>query len=160
MRVTLAALLLLSNLSRAQVTIEVLSPSVGQYETALDGLSKAVETITNYPAYRAACFAILGDQIEAQREYELFEREYRDKIAFGREPTPGEALTWAVQVEPFRRIEDSKRMPEALSQAGIVTVDVDRAIQLREKQMVRPAGIAAPAGNRFQCDCRESQRPI
>ena len=79
-------------------------------------------------------------------------REYREKIAFGREPSPGEALTWAVQVEPFRRIEDSKRMPEALSQAGIVTVDVERAIQSRAKQMVRPAGIAAPTGNRFQCE--------
>ncbi|MGI9429760.1 MAG: tetratricopeptide repeat protein, partial [Bythopirellula sp.] len=123
-----------------------------QYELALDNLRRAAETITNYPAYRAACFAILGDQSEARREYELFEREYRDKIAFGREPSTGEALTWAVQVEPFCRIEDSKRMPEALRQAGIVAVDVDRAIESRKKRMVRPAGIAAPTGNRFQCD--------
>jgi hypothetical protein len=34
MRMTVAALLLLLNLSRAQVTLEVLSPSVGHYETA------------------------------------------------------------------------------------------------------------------------------
>ena len=120
-----------------------------QYESALDGLSRAAEIITNYPAYRAACLVMLGDQPEARREYELFEREYRERIAFGREPAPGEALTWAVQVEPFRNIEDSKRMPEALSRAGIATIDVDRAIQLREKQMVRPAGITVPEGNRF-----------
>lgn len=125
---------------------------MGHYESALDGLSRAGETITNYPAYRAACFVMLGDPTEAQREYELFEREYRDKIAFGRDPSPGEALTWAVQVEPFRNIEHSKRMPEALSQAGIATIDVDRAIQLREKQMVRPAGITVPEGNRFLCE--------
>ena len=39
-----------------------------------------------YPAYRAACAAIAGDVDRARREYDLFLREYRDKIAFGREP--------------------------------------------------------------------------
>ncbi|MCP4782343.1 MAG: hypothetical protein GY903_04960 [Fuerstiella sp.] len=123
---------------------------MGRHEDALGGLSRAGETITNFPAYRAACAAIAGDLGLARQEYETFLREYRDKIAFGRDVLPGEALTWAAQVEPFRRIEDSRRMPDVLSKAGIADIDVDHAVRSRSKQLVRPAGIAAPSGNRFQ----------
>lgn len=123
-----------------------------RYEEALEGLNRAGETIANFPAYRAACACIAGNLTQARDEYELFLREYRDKIAFGRDPLPGEALTWAVQVEPFRRIEDSRRMPDALCEGGIVEIDVDHAIQSRAKQMVRPAEIVAPPGNEFRRD--------
>lgn len=123
-----------------------------RYEDALDGFCRAGETITNFPAYRAACLAIAGDLTRARDEFEIFRREYRDKIAFGREPLPGEALTWAVQVEPFRRMEDSRRMPDALREAGIDEIDVEQAVQSRAKQMVRPAGIVSPPGNEFRCE--------
>ena len=43
-------------------------------------------------------------------------------------------------------------MPGALSQAGIATIDIVGAIQSRKEQMVRPAGIVVPTGNRFQCE--------
>ena len=120
-----------------------------RYEEAFGYLEKAGETIVNFPAYRAACAAIAGDLARAQREYQLFEREYRDKIAFGREPDPGEALRWAVQVEPFRRLEDAQLMPDVLREAGIVEIDVAQARASRMKQMVRPAGIVRPEGNAF-----------
>ena len=125
---------------------------LGRYDEASRYLEQAGETITNYPAYRAACAAIAGDVDVARREYELFLREYRDKIAFGREPRDGEALTWAVQVEPFRRLEDSQRMPDALRDAGIATIDVDDAHKSRQTMLVRPAEIARPAGNEFRCE--------
>ena len=121
-----------------------------RYEEADRFLAEAGETITNFAAYRSACAAIAGDEAQARAEYDLFLREYREKIAFGREPAPGEALTWAVQVEPFRRIEDSRHMPDALRDAGIDEIDVAHAIRSREARMVRPAGIARPDGNVFR----------
>ena len=121
-----------------------------QHEEANRYFDKAGETITNYAAYRAACAAIAGDSDRAQYEFETFVREYREKIAFGREPEPGEALTWAIQVEPFRRMEDSRRMPDALRDVGIVEVNVPDALNSRGKQMVIPAGISRPPGNVFR----------
>ena len=123
---------------------------LARYDEALRFLEQAGETITNLAAYRAACHAIAEDLPRARREYDLFVREYRDKIAFGREPAPGEALTWAVQVEPFRRIEDSRHMPDALRVAGIAEIDVAEALASRGQQMVRPAAIPRPPGSIFR----------
>ena len=120
---------------------------MNRYDDALRFLVKAGEAIVNFVAYRAACAAIAGDLHRARHEYETFENEYRDKIAFGRDPQPGEALRWAVQVEPFRHIEDSERLPGALRDAGIVDIDVADAINSRSRQMVRPAEIARPTGS-------------
>lgn len=122
---------------------------LGDYDRAMDCLAEAGETLVNFPVYRAACAVLLGNLDRARGEYDVFLREYRQKIAFGREPAPGEALRWAVQVEPFRRLEDSRRMPDVLREAGIVDIDVEEALRCREDQMVRPAGIARPEGNSF-----------
>ena len=120
-----------------------------RYDEACTYLSKAREAIVELPAYRAACAAFAGDLGRARREYDVFLCEYRDKIAFGREPQPGEALTWAVQVEPFRRIEDSQHMPDILRDAGIADIDVWCALQSRSQVRVRPSEIARPDGNTF-----------
>jgi len=120
-----------------------------RYDEAYDHLSRAREAIVELPAYRAACAAIAGDFSRANSEHETFVREYRNKIAFGREPEPGEPLRWAVQVEPFRDIEHSKRLPDALRQAGIAAIDVDEAIHSRMRLKVRPAEIACSPGNSF-----------
>jgi TolB-like protein/tetratricopeptide (TPR) repeat protein len=120
-----------------------------RYEDALGCLSQAGEAVVSFATYRAACAAIGGDLDRARHEYEVFQNEYRDKIAFGRDPEPGEALRWAVQVEPFRRIEHSQHMPRALQDAGIAAIDVMDAIKSRSRQMVRPAGISRPTGNSF-----------
>ncbi|MHC4136935.1 MAG: tetratricopeptide repeat protein [Planctomycetota bacterium] len=126
----------------------------GRITDALPYLEKGGETIVNFAAYRAACLAIEGELDHAREEYDLFEREYREKIAFGRAPKPGEALRWAVQVEPFRRVSDSKRMPDALRDAGLATIDVEEALATRPDSMVRPAGIALPPGNAFRREGR------
>lgn len=123
-----------------------------RYDEARPHLEKAGETITNFPAYRAACAAIAGHEDRARHEYDLFLQEYRDKIAFGRKPVDGEALAWAVQVEPFRRLADSQKMPNALRDAGIATLDVEDALKSRQKTLVRPAQIARTGGNEFRCE--------
>ena len=113
----------------------------GRPEQALPHLIKGRDTIVNFGAYRAACYVFTGETDKAREEYLRFEREYQKKITFGREPKPGEALQWAVQVEPFRVFDDSKRMPETLYRGGIAEIDVERTIRDRPNQMVRPASI-------------------
>jgi TolB-like protein/tetratricopeptide (TPR) repeat protein len=120
-----------------------------RYDEANDYLSKAREAIVELPAYRTACAAIAGDLGRARYEHEIFVREYRNKIAFGREPEPNEPLRWAVQVEPFRDIEHSRRLPDALRDAGIAEIDVDEAVRSRMSLRVRPAEIACAPGNSF-----------
>jgi TolB-like protein len=120
-----------------------------RYDEAYDYLSKSREAIVELPAYRSACAAITGDLDRANSEHEIFIREYRNKIAFGREPEPGEPLRWAVQVEPFRDIGHSRRMPDALRDAGIAEINVDEAINSRMSLKVRPAEIACLPGNSF-----------
>ena len=120
-----------------------------RYDEACTYLSKAREAIVELPAYRAACASIAGDLGRARREFDVFLGEYRSKIAFGREPQTGEPLTWAVQVEPFRRIEDSRHMPDILRDAGIAEIDVSCALQSRSQVRVRPSEVARPDGNTF-----------
>lgn len=119
------------------------------YDESYSLLQKAGGHIVNFGAYRAACCAVLGDTEGAREEYEGFIQEYRRKISFGREPEPGEAIRWAIQVEPFRRQEDARRMPGILAEAGLVELDVETAVNSRERPAVRPADIVQSPGNRF-----------
>ena len=123
-----------------------------QYDGALRALERAGDAITDLAAYRAACAVVAGDLTRARNEYEDFQRQYCQRIAFGREPAPREALTWAVQVEPFRRLEDSRQMPDLLREAGLVEIDVQHAVQSRAEKMVQPAGISHAGGNEFRCE--------
>jgi TolB-like protein/tetratricopeptide (TPR) repeat protein len=123
---------------------------MGQYDQADTDMAKAGSSIVNFLAYRSACSAIKGNQNRASDLYEEFLNEYRYKIAFGREPEESEALTWAVQVEPFRDLKDSHIMPDALCSAGLSDIDVGHAIRSRKSTMVRPAGIVLPQGNIFK----------
>ena len=124
----------------------------GRPDEALRRLALAESSIVNFGAYRAACRVLRGDEDAARAEYAAFEREYRDKIAFGREPEPGEALRWAVQVEPFRDPADSRRMPDALRNGALADVDIAEAIAGRPSVMVQPAGIPRPPGATFRRD--------
>ncbi len=123
-----------------------------RYEEAAACLAKAGDAVVPFGAYRTACAVILGDLDRAKHEYDLFQQLYRQKIAFGRQPAAGEALRCAVQVEPFRRIEDSRLKPDTLRSAGIVEIDVEDALKTRPGKMVRPAEIPRPPGNSFVKD--------
>jgi len=126
----------------------------GYHAAAWLHLERGADSITNFGAYRAACRALDGDIARAHAEYARFEREYRERIAFGREPEPGEALRWAVQVEPFRTLEDSRRMPDVLRDAGLAVIDVEAARDTRPESMVRPAGIRGGDECEFRRDGR------
>jgi TolB-like protein/tetratricopeptide (TPR) repeat protein len=123
-----------------------------RYDDAFPLFERAGDAITDFAAYRAACAVVAGDLPGARSDYEAFQQQYRQRISFGREPVPGEALTWAVQVEPFRRAEDSRHMPDILRDASLAEIDVEQAIQSRPKQMVHPAAISSPGGNKFRCE--------
>jgi len=122
----------------------------GHPEEALGWLGRGGDSIVNFAAYRAACHHLLGDPGAARETYRRFEREYTRKISFGRPPEPGEALRWAVQVEPFRDLADSRRMPDALRQAGLGQVNVAEALGSRPREMVQPADIATSSGSSFR----------
>ncbi|MHC4975420.1 MAG: tetratricopeptide repeat protein, partial [Planctomycetota bacterium] len=121
----------------------------GRYDEALVDLSRGGDAITNFGAYRAACHVALGDQERAREEYGRFERQYCEKIAFGREPEPGEALRWAIGVEPFRELADSERVAGLLRSAGLADVDVGEARDSRPRAMVRAADIEVSSENVF-----------
>ena len=110
-------------------------------DQALPLLTKGRDSIVNFAAYRAACYVLADEPEKAQDAYESFEQQYQEKITFGREPKPGEALEWAVQVEPFRSIDDNRRMPDILRRGGLADIDVERAARNRPMKMVLPAAI-------------------
>ena len=118
-------------------------------EEALAELRIGGNFIVNFGLYRTACRLLLNDHEGARLEYNEFIQQYRQKIAFGREPGPGEAVAWAVQVEPFRNHEDSEHIPSLLKKAGLLTLDVGHVIEAQEGPAIRPAEIAAPPENRF-----------
>ncbi|HSR51714.1 MAG TPA: hypothetical protein VLV83_12870, partial [Acidobacteriota bacterium] len=120
-----------------------------RYAEARQHLSMAGEAIVELPAYRAACAVVAGEPDQARLEYETFLGEYRNKIAFGRQPDPEEPLSWAVQVEPFRSLEASRLMPDILRDGGIAEIDVERVLKSRSHLSVRPAEIYQPEGNAF-----------
>jgi TolB-like protein/tetratricopeptide (TPR) repeat protein len=124
----------------------------GRPDEASARLARGGDGVVNFAAYRAACHHALGEADAAHDAYAAFEREYRDKIAFGRGPEPGEALRWAIQVEPFRALADACRMPDALRAAGLADVDVERARRARATSMVRPADIVRDGGSTFVCE--------
>lgn len=124
----------------------------GRPKEALPLLDKAGDLIANFSVYRAACLAELGQQEAAESMYRHFECEYQKKISFGRTPDQGEALHWAVSVEPFRMIDDRRRMPDLLAEHGIDRIDVELAIGKSPTPAVRPAAIKRPDRAVFRCD--------
>ena len=92
---------------------------LGRFEEALEAAEPAETVFVDAPAVRAASAAMLGDLDRARRELECFDREFRLKVAFGREPEPGEQLRWLKHVNPFRRDEDRELLTEGLRRAGL-----------------------------------------
>ncbi|MHC5109254.1 MAG: tetratricopeptide repeat protein [Planctomycetota bacterium] len=116
----------------------------GRAGEALPLLEQGGDLIVNFGAYRAGCLVELGNLGAARQAYQHFLDEYQKKISFGRSPEPGEALAWAVAVEPFRNLSDSRRLPDVLAAHGMDSVDVEQAIKDCPRPMVRPAEIVRP----------------
>ncbi|MBL8695570.1 MAG: hypothetical protein JNJ88_15870 [Planctomycetes bacterium] len=117
----------------------------GEWRDALRAGVRVGRSLVDLPAVTAAAAAMLGEADEARRALAAFWEEYRGKVVFGREPEPGEALEWILQVNPMRREEDTRRLRDGLIRAGLPQGSAPRAAELR------PAELPA-AGNVFRCE--------
>ena len=70
------------------------------------------------PAFIAIAHAYRGDSDEAAVYTKIFLQAFEEKITRGRPPEPGEAHEWLVEVNPFRRPEDTEFFVEGLRRAG------------------------------------------
>lgn len=70
-------------------------------------------------AFVAAAAAHLGDTDAAAEALRAFLADLREKILFGRDPEPGEALRWLLHVSPFRHAADEERFVRGLALAGL-----------------------------------------
>lgn len=62
--------------------------------------------LIDVPAYNAVALALAGRLEEAHRQLAIYRDAFRERIAFGREPRPGEAMRWMIEVNPYRRDRD------------------------------------------------------
>lgn len=120
-----------------------------RFKEAHEWLLRAGNVITDFAAYRAACAIQSGNTERARAEYQTFQQEYSHRIVFGAETNPEDAIIWAIQVEPFRRLQDSRLMPEILAEVGLVEVDVEKALKSRTHLQPKPAEVTRPAKNEF-----------
>ncbi len=88
--------------------------SAHRFERALEIGAKSIGApIIDIPAYTAIALAHLGRMDEAAEHFAAFNREFRKRITFGREPEPGEACRWLLEVNPYRRREDIEFLEES-----------------------------------------------
>lgn len=88
-------------------------------DSGLELARRAWGATVDLPAFVAAGQAERGETQAAAENVRLFRRELREKVLFGREPEPGEALRWILHVNPFRRAEDEAWIVQALRKAGL-----------------------------------------
>jgi hypothetical protein len=81
--------------------------------------SAAPDCLVDTRALLAAASAKCGDVASAREHAACFVRNFSQKIALGREPAPGEPLSWILRVNPHRRPEDSEYWLEGLRTAGL-----------------------------------------
>ncbi|MDF1812373.1 MAG: hypothetical protein P1V20_09165 [Verrucomicrobiales bacterium] len=70
------------------------------------------------PGYIALAYGYSGNAEEAGVYTRIFLEAFQEKILQGRTPESGEALEWLVNVNPFRRAEDSEFFRKGLVLAG------------------------------------------
>ncbi len=78
-----------------------------------------IDTMVDVAAYRAIAYQNLGDHAQACENVGIYLEQFGNKIAAGREVEPGEALRWALHVNPYRQGEDQERMRAGLREAGL-----------------------------------------
>ena len=88
-------------------------------EQAIDFALKATDVATDVHAYLAAAYAHLGREDAARKHLHLFKQTFRNRITYGREPRPGEALQWVMLVNPLRRAGDRAYLEDGLIKAGL-----------------------------------------
>lgn len=71
------------------------------------------------PAYLAAAHAYKLNDVKASYYINLYLKNFKEKITFGREPFPGEAFDWVIAVNPYKKKKDVKRLINGLELAGL-----------------------------------------
>ncbi len=109
----------------------------GDIATAVElgNRSDGVATI-DVPAFWAIACAHLGQIDEARAYFARYEADFRERILFGREPQPGEAVAWFFEHNPFRLEEHVELLVEGF-----------RRIEAPLPQPIAPpvAGLDGPA---------------
>ncbi|HET9606411.1 MAG TPA: hypothetical protein VFO87_05130, partial [Nitrospira sp.] len=90
-----------------------------RYDEAVRTAGKGGLTVVDSGAYLAASHAYLGNRERAEFYLGQFHRQFLERITFGREPEPGEAMRWLVHVNPYRRSEDRDNFIEGIRLAGL-----------------------------------------
>ncbi len=90
------------------------------FTTALEVGGKVIGIpLVDFPAYVAITHAYLGQTDEAQKYFAVYNDEFRQRITPGREPEPGEACRWLLEVNPYRRQEDHDFLVEGFRLLGV-----------------------------------------
>jgi TolB-like protein/tetratricopeptide (TPR) repeat protein len=100
---------------------------VGAAEEGIALARKAMRLHPRHPEFYVPCLVIplfvAGSYEEAcevaARYLEMFLADFREKIVFGSEPDPGDALRWIDLVNPYERREDFERLARGLELAGL-----------------------------------------
>ena len=90
-----------------------------RYDEAVRIAGKGGLTVVDSGAYLAAAHAHLGNRDRATFYLGEFHKHFIQRITFGREPEPGEAMRWLVHVNPYRRDEDRENFAEGMRLAGL-----------------------------------------
>ncbi|HEY5704766.1 MAG TPA: hypothetical protein VIS96_04250 [Terrimicrobiaceae bacterium] len=90
-----------------------------RYDEAVLITSKGGLAIVDSGAYLAASHAYLGNRERAKFYLGEFHKNFVQRITFGREPEPGEAMRWLVHVNPYRREEDRDHFIKGMQLAGL-----------------------------------------
>lgn len=70
------------------------------------------------PAYLAIACAHAGRMEEGLRALAEYRTAFRERIAFGREPAPGEPARWMLEINPYRRAQDLALLREGFRLLG------------------------------------------
>ena len=91
----------------------------GDFATAVELGNRSTGMATvDIPAFWAVACAHLGELDGARVYFARYEAAFRDKILFGREPRPGEAIAWFFEHNPFRREEHVELLAEGFRLIG------------------------------------------
>ncbi len=108
-----------------------------KYEAALALAQRApLATMVDMPAFYAAAAAYVGDARQAGAMLEVYDRQFRERIAPGRETDEEEKTLWLRHVNPFRREADIEHL--------IAGVQLARELQRKS----RPAPVVSPGPDR------------
>jgi TolB-like protein len=111
------------------------------------GIQVPTAAFVDVPAFLAASLALAGETARAHGYLTRFLDAFSERVAFGREPEPGEPLRWLLHVNPFRRVEDAGRLARGLRLAGL-EADPDEG----RAEAVPRAAVHGPPEARFRRD--------